>query len=81
MRTVSFQGTQLSESQRRNLAMQQQARSFMNPHLAQQVDATILAVEKMREEGTRGENPNKFRLESESRGTPYLGDVFGHPTL
>jgi hypothetical protein len=77
MRTVSFQGVQLSESERRRLALQQQARSFLNTHLAQQVEQTLEAVDKLREEGTQGENPNKFRLESESRGTPWLGDVFG----
>lgn len=78
MRTVSFQGVQLSQSERRRLALQQQARSFMNTHLAQQVDQTLEAVDKLREEGTQGENPNKFRFESESRGTPFLGDVFGY---
>ena len=78
MKTVSFQGTQLSASQRRRLAMQQQAKPFLNTHLAQQVEQTLEAVEKLREEGTQGENPNKFRFESESRGTPWLGDVFGY---
>lgn len=78
LRTVSFQGTQLTEAQRRRLAMQQQARPFLNTHLAQQVEETLAAVDKMREEGTQGENPNKFRFESESRGTPWLGDVFGY---
>lgn len=78
MKTVSFQGTQLSSSDRRRLAMQQQLKPFLNTHLAQQVDQTLEAVEKLREEGAQGENPNKFRFESESRGTPFLGDVFGY---
>lgn len=76
-RTVSFQGTQLSASDRRRLAMQQ-LKPFLNTHLAQQVEQTLEAVEKLREEGKQGENPNKFRLEYESKGTPWLGDVFGY---
>ena len=78
MKTVSFQGTQLSASERRRLAMQQQAKPFLNTHLAQQVEQTLEAVEKLREEGTQGENPNKFRHATTSRGTPFLGDVFGY---
>ncbi|ARS49001.1 hypothetical protein PSMEN_11605 [Ectopseudomonas mendocina] len=77
-RTVSFQGTQLSASDRRRLAMQQQLKPFLNTHLAQQVEQTLEAVEKLREEGTQGENPNKFRHDTTSRGTPYLGDLFGY---
>lgn len=78
LRTVSFQGTSLTESQRRQLAQRQAIRPFMNSHLAQQVGATLAAVDRMREEGKQGENPNKFRLEYESKGTPWLGDVFGY---
>lgn len=78
MRTVSFQGTQLSASQRRRLAMQQQAKPFLNTHLAQQVEQTLEAVDTLREEGTQGENPNKFRHDTTSRGTPYVGDLFGY---
>ena len=78
MKTVSFQGTQLSASERRRLAMQQQAKPFLNTHLAQQVEQTLEAVEKLREEGTQGENPNRFRHDTTSRGTPFLGDVFGY---
>lgn len=39
LRTVSFQGTQLSESQRRNLALQQQVKApFMNAVLTEQFE-------------------------------------------
>lgn len=78
MKTVSFQGTALTESQRRQLAQRQAMRPFMNSHLSQMVDDTLAAVDKMREEGKQGENPNKFRFEYESKGTPWLGDVFGY---
>ena len=46
MRTVSFQGTQLSASQRRTMAMQQQVRaSFLNPTLQTMVDDTFAALD------------------------------------
>lgn len=77
LRTVSFQGTQLSASERRRLALQQQVKPFLNPHLSEQVNATLAAVEKLREEGNHGENPNKFRFHSETKSSPYVGDLFG----
>ncbi|MCT8947073.1 hypothetical protein [Pseudomonas iridis] len=50
MRTVDFQGTQLSTGQRRRLAEQRQVRSgFINPVLAQQVEQTFKAVEALKE--------------------------------
>jgi len=45
MKTVSFQGTQLTSGQRRRLQEQQQARSFVNPVLQQQVNETLAALE------------------------------------
>ncbi|MDG9926358.1 MULTISPECIES: hypothetical protein [unclassified Pseudomonas] len=77
MKTVSFQGTQLSASERRRIEQQRQVRSFLNPHLTQQVDEALAAVDKLREEGNYGENPNKFRLFSETKSAPYVGDLFG----
>lgn len=50
MRTVDFQGTQLSTGQRRRLAEQRKVRSgFINPVLAQQVEQTFKAVEALKE--------------------------------
>lgn len=78
MRTVSFQGIQLSASERRRLQFQQQTRqAFPNPALAASVDA---ALERQREASEQGpqDDPYKFRLEYQSRGTPWVGDVFGY---
>lgn len=76
MRTVSFQGLQLSQAQRRQLAFQQQARqAFMNSQLAQQVEQIERAVAQRREEGAKPERV--WTVETNSRGTPWLGDVFG----
>lgn len=81
MKTVSLQGTQLSASERRRLDLQRRYKATPNPNLLQMVDDACAAADKLREEGTQGENLNKFRFESESRGTPYLGDVFGYSPL
>lgn len=78
MKTVSLQGTQLSASERRRLELQRRYKATPNPNLMQMVDDACAAADKLREEGTQGENPNKFRFESESRSAPFLGDVFGY---
>lgn len=78
MKTVSLQGTQLSASERRRLELQRRYRATPNPNLMQMVDDGCAAADKLREEGTQGENPNKFRHDTTSRGTPFLGDVFGY---
>lgn len=79
MKTVSFQGAQLSAGQRRQLAFQQQTKTaFLNPFLADQIEQTIAAVDRMKEQGIKGENPNKFTLESTTKGTPWVGDAFGY---
>lgn len=75
MRTVSFQGSQLSASDRRRLALQQHVRSFMTPALQQQVHQTLAAVDRLRE--SPQDDPYRFRLDYQSKGTPWLGDVFG----
>ena len=78
MKTVSLQGTQLSASERRRLELQRRYKATPNPNLMQMVDDGCAAADKLREEGKQGENPNKFRFESESRSSPFLGDVFGY---
>lgn len=78
MKTVSLQGTQLSASERRRLDLQRRYKATPNPNLMQMVDEACAAADKLREEGKQGENPNKFRFESESRSSPFLGDVFGY---
>ena len=74
MRTVSFQGTHLTSSQRRRIAEQQQVRqAFLNPHLAQIVD-DVLSRPASPE---RYKKPKEWFLESTARGTPFVGDCFG----
>lgn len=78
MKTVSLQGTQLSASERRRLDLQRRYKATPNPNLMQMVDEACSAADKLREEGNQGENPNKFRHDTTSRGTPYVGDLFGY---
>lgn len=72
---ASFQGTRLSASDRRRLALQRQVRSFMNPVLQQQVAETLAQVEKLQNEPQ--DDPYRYRLVYQAKGTPWLGDVFG----
>jgi hypothetical protein len=77
MRTVSFQGTQLTSGQRRQLAFQQQARAaFLNPVLEQQVEQGMAALERHLASGKPYEDPNKYHVESTDKGTPWVGDCF-----
>ncbi len=56
MRTVSFQGAQLTSGQKRRLAEQQRVQnSFINPVLAQQVEQTLRVVEARKEQGVKPE--------------------------
>lgn len=74
-RVVSFQGTQLTPSERRLLEQQRQVRSFMNPVLQQQVEATLAKVDQLRAESQ--DDPYRYRLEYHAKGTPFVGDAFG----
>lgn len=69
LRTVSLQGTQLTASERRRLAFQQQARASANPDLHKQAPRLHEAPQ---------DDPYRYRLDYQSKGTPWLGDVFGH---
>lgn len=75
MRTVSLQGVRLTESDRRRLALQQQARSFMNPVLQQQVAEALAQVDRLQSQPH--DDPYRYRLDYQAKGTPFLGDVFG----
>lgn len=77
MRTVSFQGVQLSAGQRRNLAFQQQTRTaFLNPVLAESVDQALAAVELRKEQGVK---PEKFWfLERQEKGTCCIAEWMGY---
>jgi len=76
MKTVSFQGKGLSATQRARLAFEQQTRArFLNEHLTTQVNETLVAVEKRREEGAKP--VRQWFLEYEAKGTPCVAELFG----
>lgn len=76
LRTVSMQGTQLSSSQRRQLAFQHQIhQSFMSPVLSNQVKETLKAVEALKEEGAKPERI--WLLERQETGTPCIAEWLG----
>ena len=77
MRTVSFQGAQLTASQRRNLEFQNQARqAFMSPVLVELVAETLKAVEARKEAGIKPERV--WFPESEETGTPSFAEWMGY---
>ncbi|WNF58468.1 hypothetical protein [Pseudomonas sp. SG20052] len=76
MRTVSFQGVQLTSGQKRRLAEQQQVRgSFINPVLAQQVEQTFKAVEARKEQGVKPERI--WFVERQEVGTSCVAEWMG----
>ena len=76
MKTVSFQGIQLTSGQRRRLAEQQQVRtSFINPVLAQQVEQTLRAVEARKEQGVKPERI--WFVERQETGTTCVAEWMG----
>lgn len=77
MRTVSFQGTQLSASQRRTMAMQQQVRaSFLNPVLQTMVDETFAALDQRKEQGAKPER--QWFVERQEQGTACIAELMGY---
>lgn len=76
MRTVSFQGVQLTSGQQRRLAEQNQVRgSFINPILAQQVDQALIAVEARKEQGIKPER--LWFVERQETGTTCVAEWMG----
>lgn len=50
MRTVDFQGTRLTEGQKRRMIKERELRSsFINPHLTDQVNSALKAVEALKD--------------------------------
>lgn len=72
MRKVSFQGTQITDAERRKLAMQR--RPLVSQRLASEVtDAIRIDSEKK----AAGVKPARWwSLERYERGTPFVGDIF-----
>lgn len=76
MRTVSFQGTQLTAGQKRRMLEQQQARSaFINPVLAQQVEQALKVVEARKEQGVKPERI--WFVERQETGTLCIAEWMG----
>lgn len=78
-RTVSFQGTQLSQRQRQQLAFQQQSRAaFLNTHLVDQVNETLAAVDRLKEQGIPPVKPERqWTVVYQAKGTPCVAELFG----
>ncbi|WP_411959592.1 hypothetical protein ACK56M_14665 [Pseudomonas sp. s4] len=76
MRTVSFQGIQLTSGQRQRLARENKVRdSFINPVLAQQVEQTLNNVEIRKEQGAKPER--LWTLEHQETGTTCIAEWMG----
>jgi len=76
MRTVSFQGTQLSRQERARLEFHRQTRSaFLNSHLQLYVSETIAELDQRKEQGVKPER--QWTLVYESKGTPCVAEYFG----
>ena len=80
MRTVSFQGTQLTAGQKLRLQQQQHVKAFMNPVLAEQVTSALAHVEILREQCAKPwVDPYKFNIvEHKSQGTPSMAEWMGY---
>lgn len=76
MRTVSFQGAQLSPGQRRRLEQQRQVQAFMTPVLAEQVAQTIEVLEIRKEQGAKPEK--QWFLVSDTHGTISIAEWMGY---
>ena len=76
MKTVSFQGTQLSPGQQRRLEQQRQVQAFMNPVLAEQVAQTIKVIDERKEQGAKPER--QWFPVSDTRGTPSFAEWMGY---
>lgn len=78
MRTVSFQGVQLSATQRLRADQQARLRASMSGGLAQLVDGIDKALAEHKRTASEPYKPEKqWFLVSNEHGTPWVGDVFG----
>jgi len=75
MRTVSFQGVQLTQGQRLRLEQQQRVKSFMAPVLVDLVADTLKAVEVRKEQGIKPER--QWFKEREEVGTLSFAEWMG----
>ncbi|MDY0833557.1 hypothetical protein [Pseudomonas sp. SED1] len=75
MRTVDFQGTQLSSGQRRRLADQKRLTASMPNVIAQQVAETLQSLEKRKEQGVKPERI--WFVERQETGTTSIVEWMG----
>lgn len=76
MKTVSFQGDQLTPGQRRNLEFQQRSRQvFLKSVLQEQVQETLKAVEALKEQGAKPERI--WFVERQEMGTTCVAEWMG----
>lgn len=78
MRTVSFQGVQLTSGQKLRLQQQLHVREFMNPVLTQQVSETLSVIELRKEQGTKPEKIWFHDRESSWQGTISVAEWMGY---
>lgn len=77
MKTVSFQGVQLSAGQRRNLAFQQQTRTaFLNPILAETVEKSLAETDRRKEQGVKPERI--WFVDRQEKGTACIAEWMGY---
>jgi len=75
MRTVDFQGTQLSSGQRRRLADQKRVMASMPNVIAQQVAETLKLLEVRKEQGVKPERI--WFIERQESGTTSVAEWMG----
>jgi hypothetical protein len=75
MKTVSFQGAQLTQGQRVRLEQQQRVKAFMAPVLIDLVADTLKAVEVRKEQGIKPER--QWFKEREETGTVSFAEWMG----
>lgn len=76
MKTVSFQGVQLTAGQKLRLQQQQQLRAFMNPVLADQVATALSVIEIRKEQGIKPER--QWLEERKEKGTYSIAEWMGY---
>ena len=76
MKTVSYQGKTLSASQRRRLQLEAHVRLLTSSPLREQVNETLISMEKQKSDGVRHEPINK--LVESKKGTVSVADWMGY---
>ncbi|MEF9673141.1 hypothetical protein QNM99_18745 [Pseudomonas sp. PCH446] len=75
MKTVSFQGSQLTQGQRLRLEQQQRVKAFMSPVLVDLVSDTIKALDIRKEQGVKPERV--WFVERQETGTTCIAEWMG----